>query len=334
MKTKRQILLDKLGFGPPQYVKGRASIADLFAPDRRCGIYVLHFSTGEFYAGQAIDVTRRYVQHRFTHKDIEKISFKAVGLDCLDEEERRVIWELETGKRPLRNVIFTSLPKGECDFDLIMSAQEQGEWLKDPNSVEDTCERLSDPNLRRKFRKAFERFVRTPYAHETIDVLSAYVRVGIPVIRRTEASFWGLSCMPRHRIPIYARVNVFWQEVFAAFQYKHTLWFSMHVALSPLKDAFGRSLRSLHERHPLVDHTNHRYEPGGQDQTSFEFPDAAAKAFITDTDIASAIRLFNLRLMKKGACIYGRFHCMDLADWVMGDNGHRDSASHDGRVKS
>ncbi len=310
-------LLDKLGFTPAQCVKGRASIADLFSPDQRCGIYVLHFSTGEFYAGQATDVTHRYIQHRNTHQDIEKISFKAISPDCLDEEERSVIWQLEQWGWPLRNVVFTSFPKGESDFDLIMPLEEQGQWLENPGFVDDKGERLVDPDLRRKFPKSYERFIRTPYADDIVDAVRTYVRVGVPAIRRGEVSFWGLSCMPNHGIRTYARVNIFWQEVFAAFVHQKELWFSVYMALSPLQKALGNDLQWLRKRHAAVEHTNRRYEPGGQDQTSFEIPAVAAIAFITDPAVASAIRLLNLRLMRKGPCNWGRLHCMDLADRVI-----------------
>lgn len=152
-------MLDEMGFAPPQYVKGRASIADLFKPGERCGIYVLHFSNGEFYAGQAIDVTCRYVQHRNTHKDIEKISFKPTSQNRLDEEERSIIWRLEENGWLLRNVIFTSLPKGESDFDFIMSLEEQTEWLDNPAIVDSKGERLVAPDLRRKFRRHYEQYL-------------------------------------------------------------------------------------------------------------------------------------------------------------------------------
>jgi hypothetical protein len=72
-------VLEAIGFSRRwKYVQGRASIADLFKPHRRCGIYVLRFSNEEFYAGQAVDVTRRYAQHRKTHGDIEQMAFKQV----------------------------------------------------------------------------------------------------------------------------------------------------------------------------------------------------------------------------------------------------------------
>jgi MOSC domain-containing protein YiiM len=58
------------GFSQLHHVQGRASIADLFPQGKRCGLYILYFLDGEIYAGQALDVTRRYVQHCKVHCDI------------------------------------------------------------------------------------------------------------------------------------------------------------------------------------------------------------------------------------------------------------------------
>ncbi len=309
-------MLDKLGFSHTQHVKGRASIADLLKSDERCGIYVLHFANGEFYAGQAVDVTRRYVQHRKTHDDIDKIAFKRVPRNKLNDEERTVIWHLEQKGCSLRNVTFTSIPKGESDFDLVMSIEEQERWLNDLDYVEDSGDRLTNPDVRRKYGRRFQRFLKTPHADETLGVLRSYVRVGIPVFRRSELSFWGCSCLPSK--DVYSRVNIYWQEVLTAFAFDNNLWFSLHLARSPLEEAFGRSLAPLLERHPSVEHVHHRYKPGGSDQTRVEIPGAeSTKAFLADKGILPAIRLFNLRLMKKGPCIYGRYHCMDMADWLV-----------------
>jgi len=308
-------MLDEMGFAPPQYVKGRASIADLFKPNERCGIYVLHFSNGEFYAGQAIDVTRRYVQHCNSHKDIEKISFKAIRQNHLDEEERSVIRRLEKSGWLLRNVIFTSLPKGESDFDFIMSPEKQIEWLDNPFIIDGQGERLVAPDLRRKLRRYYERYLQAPHADRVLEILKTYIAAGIPAIRRGEVSFWCLSCMPKRNV--YARVNVYWQEVFTAFVHKNELWFSLHLARSPLEKAFGADLSLLFERHPTADCIDHQYEPGGPDQTSFEIPAETVKAFISDPSVITAIRLLNLRLMKKGPCVYGRSHCLDLADKII-----------------
>jgi hypothetical protein len=114
---------------------------------------------------------------------------------------------------------------------------------------------------------------------------------------------------------VYSRVNINWQEVFTVYTFRKRLWFSLHLARSPLKKLLGSPLLPLLIRHPTLKHTNHRYGPGGSDQTSFEIRGArAANKLIMDKDVLPAIRLLNLRLMQKGPCNFGRYHCMDLAD--------------------
>jgi hypothetical protein len=302
-----------MGFSPWRYVQGRASIADFFKPRRRCGIYVLGFSNGEFYAGQAVDVTRRYAQHRKTYDDIEQLAFKPLPRSKLNEEERSLIGLLEQEGWPLRNITIVSLHKGESDFDLVMPPEEQERWLNDLDYTEDGGERLVDPELRRRYQGRFQRFLERPHAEEALAVLQTYVGTTIPAIRRGEVSFWSCSCLPTDNV--YSRVNIYWQEVFTVFTSMNTLRFSVHLARSPLEEVFGNSVSPLLKRHPTLKHIDHHYVPGGQDQTSFEIRGGrAAKQLLADEVVLRAIRLLNLRLVQKGPCTYGRFHCMDLAD--------------------
>jgi hypothetical protein len=309
-------VLKEMGFASPKYVRGRASIADLFKPGERCGLYILHFANGEIYAGQALDVTRRYVQHRKVHPDIEEISFRQLAKDRLDIEERALIWELEQYGHRLRNIVFTSIPKGESDFDLIMPVAEQKQWLQDLRMVETSGERVIEPELRRKYRQTYERFLQLPYADRATDVLKAYVRNGIPAFRRGEVSFWCVSCMPGRGV--YARINIYWQEVLTVLVTQNELWLSLHMADSPFTALSDEALSLLFERHPTIEVRDHQYKPGGSDQIGILLPARAAGPFLSDPDVLPAIRLFNLRLMKKGPCNFGRYHCMDLADRLIG----------------
>jgi hypothetical protein len=306
------------GFSQPHHVQGRASIADLFPSGKRCGLYILHFANGEIYAGQALDVTRRYVQHAKIHGDIETIYFRRVAKDRLNDEERALIWMLEQNRHRLRNIAFTSIPKGESDFDLIMSVEEQDKWLKDPNFIDSGGSRVVNPELRRKYSRRFEKFAAMPRYGELVDVLRCYIPAGIPAFLRSELSFWCCSCLPSYSNPnvkIYSRVNVGWQEVFTAYEHGNYLYISLHLARSPLEEAFGESLSLLLDRYPTLEVTNHHYEPEGQDQVKLEIRTAnLASEVILSNEIVLAVRLFNLRLLKKSACIYSRHHCMDLAD--------------------
>lgn len=73
----------------------------------------------------------------------------------------------------------------------------------------------------------------------------------------------------------------------------------------------------LTEKFPSLEVTDHFYETGGQDQINLIIHGLeSAKKFLQHREIISAVRLFNLRLMKKGVCIFSRYHCMDLAEII------------------
>jgi hypothetical protein len=216
-------VLCQLGFSKSYSAEGRSSIADLFKPGRRCGIYVLGFSNDEWYCGQARDVARRFVQHRKNHADIVSIRFMEVEQERLDEVERTCIHTLEAGKYSLRNIVYVSVVEGETDFDLVMSLEAQNIWKNDLNFVDHDGPRASDESLRRRYHRKFEKFNQSEHSDRVIEALRLYAQWSIPVIKRSELSFWTVSCLPACRIPdviIYARVNLYWQEVLNLSRYQ------------------------------------------------------------------------------------------------------------------
>ncbi|MBL8229785.1 MAG: GIY-YIG nuclease family protein [Bryobacterales bacterium] len=136
-------------------VEGRMSVADLFQPHDRCGIYVLAFSDGELYIGQSVDIVKRFSQHRRVHQDIAAIRFKIVPESGLDSAERNLIETCERKGFRLRNITFSSLPPTESDFDLVMSHDEQARWLANLDYVDLTGPRVTNDNLRRKYSRKF-----------------------------------------------------------------------------------------------------------------------------------------------------------------------------------
>lgn len=310
-----------LGFPKPRIVEGRTSIADMFRPSNRCGIYILYFSNGEYYVGQTKDVTRRFVQHLRIHPDIEKLAFKRVARKNLDAEESAIARILEGQDHTLRNILLTSLPKGESDFDLVMPLEDQDRWLVDHSYVGPQGTRVIEPELRRKYQGKWAQFTKLPYADKVIAGLSHYVGVGIPAALQSEVAFWSCSCLPSYpdkRVTIYSRINLFWQEVFTAYLEGKQLWFSLHLARSVLEQEFGPTLFELVSEHPFVEASYHAYARGGPDQMNLHVKGLSAlQRLLEDRSVVRAIRLFNLRLMKKGPCAYSRYHCMDLADRLL-----------------
>ncbi|MGB8646216.1 MAG: GIY-YIG nuclease family protein [Anaerolineae bacterium] len=314
-------MLQGLGFSESTVVEGRESIADLFRPNKRCGIYVLHFANDEYYVGQAVDITRRYVQHRHNHQDICELFFKQVQQQDLNESERSAIWAFESAGAILRNITFVSVPRYESDFDLIMSPTQQESWLSDLAFVDSEGKRPVNPELRNRYAKRFDRFQRLRFTREATDLLHEYVLKGVPAIKRGEISFWSCSCLPAFRrgIIIYSRINVNWQEVFTISEENRELNISWHLARQPLEQAFGKTLKALGKQYRLLEWGNHWYEPGGFDQINLFTRDIqTASNLMHNSTIQSAIRSFNLRLMRKGPCTYNRYHCLDLADRVIG----------------
>ena len=314
MTTKKT--LSYLGFTETFDVEGRATIADLFKPNKRCGIYILHTSNGEHYAGQAIDVTRRYVQHLKVHPDIVKISFKRVPQKKLDQEEQKVIHTLEHEGFLLRNIAYASIPHGESDFDLIMPVKEQERWLKNFSITGDeSSQRIVDEGLRRKYRGRFALLMKEEYAKQAIELLRSYVQLCIPASRRNEVSFWAVSCLPQKNV--YSRINIYWQEVLQVFIYEKELWLSLHLARynSPFEILSDKSWDKFSKKYPSLGFFSDQiYKPGGADQTRVEVAASEFEEFIQDPRVLPAIRLFNMRLMKKGPCNWGHNHCLDLAD--------------------
>ena len=60
-QTDIRTITNDLGFGTYAFVRDRISVADLFKPNRRCGLYALHFANADGYVGMSIDVVRRIV---------------------------------------------------------------------------------------------------------------------------------------------------------------------------------------------------------------------------------------------------------------------------------
>lgn len=254
-------LLNELGFPEAEFVYGRASIADLFSPDRRCGIYILYFSGNEFYCGQSVEVTRRYVEHRKVHTDIERLAFKEIPKEQLNPTEAFTIRKLESDGFRLRNISLTSIPYGESDLDLIIPPEEQRKWCNDLNFVDYSGTRVSNPDLRRKYRSRYERFIKLPFAQEVVSFLQEYVQTCIPAPLRTEISFWSCSCLPGNQnkdAEILVRINIYWQEVLTIFRQNSTLGFSFHMTkttwLADKKIRWRYSARQY----------DHQYTPGGQ----------------------------------------------------------------------
>ncbi|QFP77459.1 GIY-YIG nuclease family protein [Deinococcus sp. AJ005] len=310
-----------LGFPAWQDVRGRLSVADLHARGKRCGIYVLGFENGERYVGQAVDVVSRFNQHRKTHADLSHLTFKPVSRAKLDEVERQHIHHLEAQGLGLRNIAHMSVVTGERDLDLLVSPDEQERWLGgDVADLQDAEEQVRDDDLRRRHHRSFERFMTLPQAHDVLLLLGLYLDQAVPFPRRTELTFWNVSCLPYGgppRTSLYCRVSLNMQEVLALGVDEHGIWASFHLASSVYQQEFGAQWRARLTELGW-ETTDQQYKPGGHDQVQLvagSFEDV--RDLLLSPGHTDGMRLFNLRLMRKGPTYFSKFHSLDLAGAAM-----------------
>lgn len=313
-------LLHSLGFVRYETVVGCHSIADLFPSGERCGIYILHFADGWLYVGQAVEITRRYAQHRQVHLDMERISFKPVGSANLDAEEQTAVRILEDAGYRLRNIALVSMPIGETDFDVVMDRAEQDRWLVGGTYPESTGNRVTDSELRTKYHQKYQQFRQMPHSADAIALLRTYAQKCVPAFVGGEQSFWSCTCLPGHpdrSTTILSRININWQEVFTTFLVDGQLCATWHLARSPFGDGLHWRFteQKLWWRYRAKIDPENRYAPGGDDQCAVTASGIGnLVGLLTDRQIVAAARLLNLRLCRKGPNQSSRYHCLDLAD--------------------
>ena len=312
-----------LGFEKYFYAKGMPSIAGQFTLNNRCGIYILHFENGEYYVGLANNVVKRYAQHRLNHSDIEFVSFKEVSKSKLGEIEKETVYNLENLKKPLRNLNIVSIILGDTDLDLIVSVQNQKRWLNYKIEIEEfKTERFDYPDLRKKYINRFDKLKQVDHYKEAVKILQAYVIETLPFPTKTEYSFWSVSCLPSTPDSPLFRVNIFWQETLVCFEEQYInkitneVFESFTILIWLSKSIFEKHFNKedLEKKFETLEFIDRIWEKGGQDQMCIVISAEEFFMFFNLKEIKDAIKDFNLRLFRKGGCIWNRYHCFSLAD--------------------
>ena len=319
-----EAVLAELGFPRLVAVAGRVSVADLHSSKkRRCGVYVLEHSDGMHYVGQAIDVVRRFTQHRKLSPDIERFSFFEVARGELDAEESRCIQGAEARGLRLRNRMLVKQIIGESDLDDVLSPEEQQTWLAEPLRFASEPRLPLDPDQiqRRRFRPQFERLRKDSAFDRVTALLRLYLQACVPVTRRTELSFWDVSCLPatnRAHHPRWAAVSIGEMETFVVgwLPEDREPWAFVNLSLAACSSAVLKRLKLG----GVISDVSVRYRAAGGDNHQLS---TGANTFKAMTDalrvptVARAARELNLQVMRKRANWYAKYHCFDLADCVL-----------------
>ena len=327
-----QDVAQELGFMQVEWVAGLLSIAHLFGPSKkRCGIYLLYLDGAHFYVGQALDVVRRFAQHLRSKGSIEGFAFLPLPQSRLDADERQLIRQAEAQTIPLVNITHMSVVTGERDLDLLVPLDAQESWLAGKPQAEPTGARvIVDDAQCRRFNSRFQRFSASKHYAQVLEWLAIYLQNAIIAPWRTEYSFWSVSCLPSTGSQAIWRrsyaVNAAVMELFVVGRWSDGAdppWAFINVASDVLEDGFG-SLSEVARSHPGLDLSNdHMYRDAGAHQVKLFMEDACClPRVLADTAIQTAARTLALRVMRKRATIYAKYHCPQLAHAAL-DAAHK-----------
>ncbi len=329
---RRRDVLRGLGFPEPIDLGTLESIAHLFRATRsefvpsptRTGVYALLLPDDRIYVGQASEVVRRFAQHRRALGPIEAVSFMPVPAMALDARERAGIRAVEAAGLRIANVVHVSDVQGERDLDVLVSPDLQERWLRDPlrvNAEERSRVALVElpPVQRDRFAERFRRLEAHPHGRVAVHLLATYLGGAVPRPRTTEYAFWSVSCLPATGGTAWPRlvcVNAGMMELFVVGGRADAtpIWGYVIVALDVLESMLGGQ-RGFRRRHRSVEIEASTYRDAGAHQARLRFAseqDAAHLLF--DPDVQRAAGALALRVMRKRATIYGKFHCKPLAD--------------------
>ncbi|GAB2520121.1 hypothetical protein GCM10027167_23960 [Nocardia heshunensis] len=206
---------------------------------------------------------------------------------------------------------------GASVLDEIVSPDEQLAWLADPIGMNaaDGPQLISvDPSQSAAHQHEFDRLAALPEAMEVITALGEYASACIPFPRRTEATFWTVSCLPDHQRHVYFRVSMVMLE---------TIYFEVgddpsriaatmfvdnrHLSLNLLgRNKLRRRGATLRER---------KHSSAGAFEQAIQIPDLSNfPSVLSLPTIQSAAAHHNLNLMRRRQSGYKNSHCPQLAE--------------------
>jgi hypothetical protein len=324
-----QSLISPLAFGQFQRVTHRASVSDLFKSGQEPGLYVLAFADGAFYAGKTKDIKQRFCSHARDHGDIDFLALKSLPVHLHDAEEKPLIQMLKGQGIRMRNIQFISNPDTPREIDVLISPELQGKWLESGLGPDQEHRQVNDEQRYRYARK-HQKLTGEPIYPDLCKFLATYARTGLIAPKMTEMCYWCMTVWPSPSAYVgnrtnceYARLNIGGCEVMTigkdwVYEGNHPgPFFVFHVALSTFNELTQSMQKYFKEQHPGVLILKHRYETMGEDQISIAaFGFDMAHKLINDACVQKAIRLGNLGLMRKRACLYSQNHCYDIADCI------------------
>lgn len=273
------------------------------------GLYRLSFADGSAYAGQSVNVISRFTSHRRRWDDIVTFEFFPIPEGDLNGPERTLIAETEAAA-PVRNIRDTKQPHGQADLQFTSTEGVNTflPWERDRRV-------RPGENITGKDAKKFADLARLTEYEVLRDLLGWFIYETLPDPYNTQRHLWVTSCLPstnrsrdHRRLLVLNAGNL---EVLVVYQnmtedavmtelFINTT--TVDEDLDSLQDPEGRWLVE-NGSYSLTDVTSWYFSLDGFEDILagiIDFPHL-------DLLLESAYQL-NVRLMRQGGTMFGRFH--------------------------
>jgi hypothetical protein len=217
----------------------------------------------------------------------------------------------------------TSRPKttGVRQF---LDLEQQRDWIEGRTDLPDAADRSESLEQRFRYAARFEKLLRRPQAREVLAILALYGKNCIPIPRRTERTYWSVSCLPSTSDKPLVRVNASWMELFTLYALDDDIRARFIVHLSDFTTDRSATPDRLDERFleqsVATPEDVTYFFPRGADMFGINVRGAASiRQFLATPRALRAIRTFNLTHMNRGRNAYQASHCYGVADCMVGE---------------
>jgi hypothetical protein len=294
------------------------SILKSLGAKRRCGIYLLIFSSGEIYIGQSVRVQKRFQEHLQKYGEIAGFSFMDIEASNLDHIEESLIKHSESEGFFVRNFIHASRPSLPSPFDEVVHPDLQTHFLSgvEPEKLYHE-QRRHEPEIRRKAEFSFQKLRKHSHFKALSSLIQAYGKVAIPSPAETEVGYWCVTALPSTRDKVLFRFNIYRQEVMNCGEDEQGFFVRFFLAKTVIERDWGKTFKKLPFPNGFLEFDDFTYKPGGFDQSNIIVNGLNnAMEFLSNRTAVESIRKFNISLMRKGPNAWAQNHCPQLADEI------------------
>jgi len=216
----------------------------------------------------------------------------------------------------------TMARRGTTGLRQFLSLEQQHDWMDGKASLSDVEERSESVELRFKYLARYQKLLARPQSPDVLKILRLYGQSCIPIPRKTERTYWSVSCLPSTSDKPLVRVNASWMELFTIYADGDGIRarFLLHLSdfVSDASSAEGGVDEALLEHCVAAPEDVSYFLTRAEDMFGIKVRGATSiQKFLATRHALRAIRRFNLTHMNRGRNAYQASHSYSVADHML-----------------